>query len=706
MILIDNRELLIPNNERYIGTTQDGNSETRVFRMRRLSQAGVDLSGLTFRLDLKYPETRTKYTFTTSTNHSGGSVVVLSATFLKFKTTTGNHVFTFNGTNWTYDGNTVDLREKGVVINFTPVSGNTVTVTLSTAQVDTDTVLLTKEISDEHILLTWLITPGQLAVPGTVFVYVRGSDESGTVRFAAFYGAFYVDQNLTSPASYHNNLSELEQLEGAVDSGLRKIEYLYTKYIDLSTAAENAEAWAAGTRGGVPVQAGDDTYEKNARFFRQIAERYAKGTEDGETVVSGAGFHDNAKYYAEQADEAGEKWTRGTVDGVAVGSSDETYHNNAKYYAEQSDGYSNTSERYAKGTEDGTAVQSGVGFHDNAKYYAEQADEAGEKWTRGTVDGVAVDSEDETYHNNAKYYAGVAEDEKDLAAQYGSGLKTQVDANTAGITNLGTRMTAVAAAVTGNEATEIADARVAAKSQSSKTYSLMGDAVRGQVDFLQSEIDRIGSFEEMTILSWEAGGIDDSDGTEETDNAIRTGFMQAATGFIRLYIPYSYAATVKAFFYETADEDDYDDDYTRTVANTDGLITISAPEGYYFRLALYKTTNASSITTDDGENVTLWQLVPTNDAVAAGIASVATEVQDIRTDYEGGVYQSAGAHVRKIETDLADLAGDLTDILGASVPNGLEIDEEDQLWLTANGSRIGEPVDISSAGSGGGGTAG
>lgn len=54
MIIVKNRELLIPNNERYIGTTYDNETENRVFQVPRFSQRGVDLANLTFRLDIQY----------------------------------------------------------------------------------------------------------------------------------------------------------------------------------------------------------------------------------------------------------------------------------------------------------------------------------------------------------------------------------------------------------------------------------------------------------------------------------------------------------------------------------------------------------------------------------------------------------------------------------------------------------------------------
>lgn len=41
--------------------------------------------------------------------------------------------------------------------------------------------------------------------------------------------------------------------------------------------AEDSEAWAQGTRGGIPVDPTDPTYEHNAEYWAQYAERYAQG---------------------------------------------------------------------------------------------------------------------------------------------------------------------------------------------------------------------------------------------------------------------------------------------------------------------------------------------------------------------------------------------------------------------------------------------
>ena len=176
MIIVKNRELLIPDHERYIGTPIDNYADNRIFKIKRFSQSGEDLSGLTFRLDLKCPAERTVYTFTRSTTHTGGSVSVLSKAFVKAYPNAGTYTFSFNGTEWKRSSNAVDLEEIGVVINFTPVSGDSITVVSTISSVSGNVVLLEKEISDIDINLIWHITENDTAIPGTVFIALRGSD--------------------------------------------------------------------------------------------------------------------------------------------------------------------------------------------------------------------------------------------------------------------------------------------------------------------------------------------------------------------------------------------------------------------------------------------------------------------------------------------------------------------------------------------------
>ena len=125
-----------------------------------------------------------------------------------------------------------------------------------------------------------------------------------------------------------------------------------------SASVKNAEAWAVGERGGVPVQEGDQTYHNNSKYYAEQAggeaenaEAWANGTRNGQPVESDdPAYHKSGKYYSDQmaaaleevtrqavVEAAGnaEAWAVGQRRGADVPSTDPAYHNNAKYYAEQ-----------------------------------------------------------------------------------------------------------------------------------------------------------------------------------------------------------------------------------------------------------------------------------------------------------------------------------------------------------------------------------
>lgn len=54
MIIVANRELIIPKKEQYVGTTYDKNSENRQFLLDRVTAGGVDLANLLFVMDMEY----------------------------------------------------------------------------------------------------------------------------------------------------------------------------------------------------------------------------------------------------------------------------------------------------------------------------------------------------------------------------------------------------------------------------------------------------------------------------------------------------------------------------------------------------------------------------------------------------------------------------------------------------------------------------
>lgn len=54
MIEVKGREMIIPREEFNIGTNYDTHSDVRIFHLKRVTGSGIDLSNLTFVLDLKY----------------------------------------------------------------------------------------------------------------------------------------------------------------------------------------------------------------------------------------------------------------------------------------------------------------------------------------------------------------------------------------------------------------------------------------------------------------------------------------------------------------------------------------------------------------------------------------------------------------------------------------------------------------------------
>ena len=139
-----------------------------------------------------------------------------------------------------------------------------------------------------------------------------------------------------------------------------------------ASSESNAEAWAVGERHGVPVNRTDQTYHNNSKYYAEQAAESAEALEEAQEIIDG--------YEADS-----EAYATGKRDGTDVGSDDPTYHNNSKYYAEQASG----------------SATAAAGSATAAAGSAEDA----EAWAVGKRGGTDVPSTDDTYHNNAKYYA-------------------------------------------------------------------------------------------------------------------------------------------------------------------------------------------------------------------------------------------------------------------------------------------------------------
>ncbi len=139
MITVRGRELVIPVAERQIGTQYDNNSETRQFKINRLTVGGIDISNLDFHIDLRYGK---------------------------------------------------EIK---------------------------DTDILTKEVTEEFVILTWTVSAASVKQVGTVFIALRGSDDFGTVKWATNQGYLYVGDTINTPVGAETALSELEKLEKRID---------------------------------------------------------------------------------------------------------------------------------------------------------------------------------------------------------------------------------------------------------------------------------------------------------------------------------------------------------------------------------------------------------------------------------------------------------------------------------------------------------
>ena len=111
----------------------------------------------------------------------------------------------------------------------------------------------------------------------------------------------------------------------------------------------------------------------------------ARAETAAEAAEESQGAAEESAEAAEGSAETAEKWAAGTRGGVAVPDTDPAYHNNSKYYAQQAA----ESERNAGESEDAAA----------------ESESNAEGWAAGTRGGVAVPDTDPAYHNNSKYYA-------------------------------------------------------------------------------------------------------------------------------------------------------------------------------------------------------------------------------------------------------------------------------------------------------------
>lgn len=77
---------------------------------------------------------------------------------------------------------------------------------------------LEKIVTDDSIILRWLISSVTLSHPGTAFIQLDAFDREGSCRWKSYQAAVYIEKSLDSVVVSRSTLSELEQLEKKFDT--------------------------------------------------------------------------------------------------------------------------------------------------------------------------------------------------------------------------------------------------------------------------------------------------------------------------------------------------------------------------------------------------------------------------------------------------------------------------------------------------------
>ena len=151
----------------------------------------------------------------------------------------------------------------------------------------------------------------------TIIYNVLQSDvsEEGPTRFTIKVQHLDEDQNISVLYAAHFTIQvtdpECDDSHVPDDPNYSILEQLIAEVEQFDS---DAEAFAIGTRGGVPVTEDDPAYHKNAKWFAE-----------------------NLEIEVEEQVERAEAWAIGTKGGVPVPETDPQHNNNAKYYAEQAE---------------------------------------------------------------------------------------------------------------------------------------------------------------------------------------------------------------------------------------------------------------------------------------------------------------------------------------------------------------------------------
>lgn len=197
---------------------------------------------------------------------------------------------------------------------------------------------------------------------------------------------FDYDDNPSSP-HYQNLVITLE--DGTVkyvDMSALITQYEFTNSAFISFSVTAGKVSATIIDGSITLAKLDPTIlatiqsaVDNAEGFADEAEAWAKGTKNGQAVpATDPAYNNNSKYFAEESEdhaENSEAWAVGQRGGVDVPASDPTKDNNSKYHSEQAAVQAVNSEAWATGKRNGVDVpDTDPTYHKSSEYFAGQSD--------------------------------------------------------------------------------------------------------------------------------------------------------------------------------------------------------------------------------------------------------------------------------------------------------------------------------------------
>ena len=122
-------------------------------------------------------------------------------------------------------------------------------------------------------LVTANLTDQMSVVAGDVRAQIVVTEESGITGTFAFIMRV---QRSALPSDADMSESDYQAIETLIEEVQEATQIAQEAIAETQENAEDAEAWAQGTRSGVPVESTDPTYEHNAEYWAQYAKRHAE----------------------------------------------------------------------------------------------------------------------------------------------------------------------------------------------------------------------------------------------------------------------------------------------------------------------------------------------------------------------------------------------------------------------------------------------